>query len=652
MLTVTAGAVVVASVVMCITGLSGAAAAPTPDQQRCSAPDPDVSIGGCTAMIQSDQETQENLAKAFLNRGFAYDRKGQYDRAIEDYDQAIKLNPNFVLAFVDRGDAYNSKHEYDRAIQDLDQAIKLDPNFAPAFYNRGNAYDSELEYDRAVRDYDQAIKLDPNFAAAFYQRGNALRALGQESRAAADFAKARELNPNLPSALPAPSPSMAKFLSTPEHVTAAQAAAINAFKQLEDCNDVTATPIIGSGQAVDTSIGYAGVQGGAPQFDAAGNLLSGLIKEQFAASGCGKHRLENIFTGVKDGRIFVVAKIPGTTHADPLLVHDTLMEAYQAAAMRIGSCQKVRFVDTSFEAFEGEPNPRAKSQMNGGRPWREIWTLDICGSPTQVIIHYIPDETGTTIVSGPITPQTPPVSPPPQPTVAASHSSVADLLERGRKAHAEKNYREEMRWFRKAADQGDAAAQINVGGLYANGWGVPQNYPEAMRWFRKAADQGNAAAQNDVGGLFANGRGVPRDDTEAMRWFQMAAAQGYAPAQDNIGALYENGSGVSQDYAEAMRWFRMAADRGFVVAQNKIGVLYQRGWGVSQDYGEAMRWYQMAAAQGNAPAQVNIGRMIARGWGLGKDCTAAKPWFEKAAAAGDEVARGNLRTGAEGACPW
>jgi len=80
--------------------------------------------------------------------------------------------------------------------------------------------------------------------------------------------------------------------------------------------------------------------------------------------------------------------------------------------------------------------------------------------------------------------------------------------------------------------------------------------------------------------------------------------------------------------------------------------MYQRGWGVSQDYAEAVRWYQMAAAQGNAPAQVNIGRMMARGWGVGKDCAAAKQWFEKATAAGDEVARSNLRTGAEGACPW
>jgi TPR repeat protein/membrane associated rhomboid family serine protease/lipoprotein NlpI len=248
-----------------------------------------------------------------------------------------------------------------------------------------------------------------------------------------------------------------------------------------------------------------------------------------------------------------------------------------------------------------------------------------------------------------------PVSLPAQPTrpaVSAAGSSVAELVDRARKATADKNYGEAMRWYRMAADQGDAAAQVNVGGLYANGWGVPQNYPEATQWFRKAAGQGNPAAQNDIGIFYANGRGVPQDYAEAMRWYRMAAAQTYAPAQDNIGSLYETGSGVSLDYAEAMRWFRMAAAQGYAVAQNKIGVLYERGRGVSRDPAEAVRWFQMAAVQGYAPAQGNVGWMIARGDGAPKDCTAARQWFEKAAAAGNEVARSQLSTGAKGACPW
>src|SRR5580700_11195786 len=83
-------------VLMQIAGFGGAATAQTDDQQRCSAPDPDLSISGCTAMIQSGHETQQDLAKDFSNRGTAYGRKGQLDRAIEDFDLAIRLVWGFL----------------------------------------------------------------------------------------------------------------------------------------------------------------------------------------------------------------------------------------------------------------------------------------------------------------------------------------------------------------------------------------------------------------------------------------------------------------------------------------------------------------------------------------------------------------------------
>ena len=62
-----------------------------------------------------------------------------------------------------------------------------------------------------------------------------------------------------------------------------------------------------------------------------------------------------------------------------------------------------------------------------------------------------------------------------------------------------------------------------------------------MRWYRKAADQGDAIAQNSVGSLYQNGFGVTQSYEEAMRWYRMAADQGYAPAQINIGIQYQDG---------------------------------------------------------------------------------------------------------------
>ena len=67
---------------------------------------------------------------------------------------------------------------------------------------------------------------------------------------------------------------------------------------------------------------------------------------------------------------------------------------------------------------------------------------------------------------------------------------------------AEKDYAQASQWYRKAADQGDADAQTNLGFLYANGHGVAQDYAQALQWYRKAADQGYASAQYNLGVMY------------------------------------------------------------------------------------------------------------------------------------------------------
>ena len=99
----------------------------------------------------------------FNNRGNAYNAKGDRDRAIADFDEAIRLNPNNSNAFNNRGSAYNAKGDRDRAIVDYDKAIGINPGYAAAFYNRGNAYYAKGDRDRAVVDYDRAILLNPAF---------------------------------------------------------------------------------------------------------------------------------------------------------------------------------------------------------------------------------------------------------------------------------------------------------------------------------------------------------------------------------------------------------------------------------------------------------------------------------------------------------
>jgi len=99
------------------------------------------------------------------------------------------------------------------------------------------------------------------------------------------------------------------------------------------------------------------------------------------------------------------------------------------------------------------------------------------------------------------------------------------------------DYAQAIVWFRKAADQGYAAAQYNLGVSYAAG----QDYVQAVVWWRKAADQGYAAAQYNLGAVYDTGQGVPQDHAQAIVWFRKAADQGSADAQSNLGSMYLTG---------------------------------------------------------------------------------------------------------------
>jgi tetratricopeptide (TPR) repeat protein len=121
-------------------GVASATAAPQPAANPCfntgAGTSADVRIDACTSVIQSGALPPDSLAVAHQNRGTAYLNKGDFDRAIQDYDQAIRLVPDYANAFNSRGVAYQAKGENERALQDYDQAIKLDPDDANALNGR------------------------------------------------------------------------------------------------------------------------------------------------------------------------------------------------------------------------------------------------------------------------------------------------------------------------------------------------------------------------------------------------------------------------------------------------------------------------------------------------------------------------------------
>jgi len=197
-------------------------------------------------------------------------------------------------------------------------------------------------------------------------------------------------------------------------------------------------------------------------------------------------------------------------------------------------------------------------------------------------------------------------------------------------------------WYRKAAEQGDAGAQGLLGDAYYNGDGVTRDLVEAAKWFRKAADQGDANSQHDLGVCYANGQGVEKDAVEAAKWYRKAAEQGVVMAQFNLGLCYNFGNGVKVDLVEAAKWFRKAADQGDTDAQHNLGLCYHKGDGVEKDYAEAVKWYRKAAEQGNAGAQYDIGVCYQNGEGVKKDLVESAKWYRKAAEQGDSNSQYNL----------
>ena len=223
-------------------------------------------------------------------------------------------------------------------------------------------------------------------------------------------------------------------------------------------------------------------------------------------------------------------------------------------------------------------------------------------------------------------------------------------------------------WYRKAADQGDVAAQSNLGLLYAKGKGVAQDYAEAAKWYRKAADQGDLAAQINLALLYAKGQGVyaglcaKRPNGIARRRIKAMCG-----AQEQSGADVSDGQGVTRDDARSGTMVsqsrRARRSRG---AKQSRPTLCQRpgrkaglcGSGeVVRQGGRARRslcaeqpgaplrqgprgeaglcrgggWYRKAAEQGNSFAQSNLGFLYANGQGVRQDYVQAYKWFSLAA---------------------
>ena len=134
------------------------------------------------------------LTRAYNNRGNTYEGKGKHDLAFEDYNMAIKINPNDAGAYFYRGFTYELKQNSEAALKDYDKAIELNPDHVDAYvYRAGMANrDSAL----VIKDYSKAIELNSHHSYAYTNRAQAYRVIGEIDLAIKDYSTVIELNPN------------------------------------------------------------------------------------------------------------------------------------------------------------------------------------------------------------------------------------------------------------------------------------------------------------------------------------------------------------------------------------------------------------------------------------------------------------------------
>lgn len=222
----------------------------------------------------------------------------------------------------------------------------------------------------------------------------------------------------------------------------------------------------------------------------------------------------------------------------------------------------------------------------------------------------------------------------------------------------QQDWKEAAKWFRLAAEKGDAEAAFFLGGCYLDGSGVPKDDWRACRLmlqsskcgseiarqalnaliqtFQDDAEKGVPTAQFFLGVAYESGYSVKSDASKAVMWYRKAAKQGHPGAQAFLGWALQNGQGVEKNQAEAVSWYRKAAEQGNPEGQLNLGRNLFYGEGCEENEQEAVSWYRKAAEQGEASAMFNLGACYMAGTGVKEDIAEATKWFKRAASLGHE----------------
>jgi tetratricopeptide (TPR) repeat protein len=147
-----------------------------------------------------DEEKQYEQAEKCFKQGNTYYSQQEYEKAIESFNKAIELNPDYVEAYFCLGKIYSQWRYYDehheKTIESFNKAIELNPDYVEAYFCLGKAYYLKCEYDKAIESLNKAIELNPNYEDAYLYLGDVYNLKDEYDKAIEFFNKLIKLNPN------------------------------------------------------------------------------------------------------------------------------------------------------------------------------------------------------------------------------------------------------------------------------------------------------------------------------------------------------------------------------------------------------------------------------------------------------------------------
>src|SRR6266567_3513770 len=131
---------------------------------------PGLKVTACTRILAAANLPNDVKVFGHHHLGVGLLLQQNFDRAIVEFNEALRIDPTYIRSFNSRGNAWRGKGDLDNAIADYNEAIRLDPNFAFPYNGRASAFLNKGEIDRAIEDYSQVIRLDPTLAAPYSNR--------------------------------------------------------------------------------------------------------------------------------------------------------------------------------------------------------------------------------------------------------------------------------------------------------------------------------------------------------------------------------------------------------------------------------------------------------------------------------------------------